>query len=101
MTNEELNALESSLLSNGYKKWTTCKTSELTSHEWMKTIDDTIIAFRVWDWVKYGEEYAVDVSFVFSNDYRRADLTITNAELDINKIETIAREFNKFGKELI
>ncbi len=103
MTREELNTLETSLLANGYKKWETCKTSTHTAHEWMKTIGETIIAFRVWDWEKYrdGEGYAVDVMFVFSNDYRRADLVLTNGELDVKNIEFVASEFNNFGKKYI
>lgn len=102
MTREELNTFEDSLVNRGYRRWTTCKTSMRSAYEWMKTIDGVIIAFRVWEFSKYGpsnEPYGIDIRIVDSNDGTRVDLNITNPELDIDRTEEIAKAFLKFNQD--
>lgn len=99
MTKEELNTFEDKLANSGYKKYDYNKTSQRTKYEWMKTIDDVIVCFRLWDFTQFAIEklYDFDVCFVDSLEYTRADLILTNPVLDIEYVERIASAYRKFN----
>lgn len=96
MTETELKTYEENLLAHGYRRYLQAKTATQTSREWMKTLDDVTISFRIWDYEKYrqGDGYEIDACLVRGIKFTRADLVLTNPD-GIERTENIAKQFSK------
>ncbi len=114
MTTKEVKDLESLLESKGYKHYDKhltssedyayCKSFDITYDEYGDRNVGYQVAFRFWDWRKYGKtglcEFGLDVIVLASQEHR-SDLVFTQEEYDIEKIEQIAEGFYEFCKKYI
>lgn len=105
MTPKQLQAIETELQRRGYKKWTTCLTSN-ESWAWFKTIDNGgyQIAFRVWDYTAHGQSgqdaYGLDFWTSAPSADARMDFTSKWEPIcDIGRFEAMAADFNKLTKQ--
>lgn len=116
MNKEQLHTLENLLSERGYKKWTTCLTST-ESWSWFKSFDkqydedgDTIagyqVAFRVWDFTKYGDKDVNAYGFDFwtspiGTDCRMDFTSNWEPISDLDTFEAMARDFYELTKRFV
>lgn len=116
MTQHQLQTIEAELQRRGYKKWT-CSLTSTESYAWFKTfakernehgevIPGYQVAFRVWDYTKYGETdqnaYGFDFWTSAIGTDSRMDFT-SNWEpiCDFDTFEKMARDFNELVKKYV
>lgn len=96
--------LEKQLTEKGYKKYTTCLTSN-EDYAYFKSVkeEDKLlyqIAYRFWDWRKYPDQnrIGVDILIIVSNN-GRTDMIISYPDLGIDGLEKVAHEFYELCKK--
>ena len=116
MTIQQLQFLEAELAKRGYKKWTRCLTST-ESWSWFKTFEKEEdedgrvvsgyqIAFRVWDFTKYGQTdqnaYGLDFwASPISTDSRMDFTSNWEPICDVDAFEAMAKEFHDLSRKYI
>ncbi len=116
MTANELKAIETELQRRGYRKYVQCLTSNET-YAWFKTFDKEEreegheisgyqVAFRVWDFRKYGDRHGPPYSFdvwtsALGTDSRMDFTSNWEPICDIATFERMAAEFNQMVRKFI